>query len=228
MQRDWHESCDPLLSRMLMRRIADRAWRHWAWPLIVLTALGASVVRQTAFAACPGDCDGDDAVSVTDVIAGVNIALGTADIETCHAADLNDDGTVSIDELIRLVRRALDGCAVPSIDDLHVDDSFDYATTHDVLIDITVATANHQPYRQIEVLVFAPVAADGAEPPLLYRGLTNVDGRYTAVVNLPTRYDALQIIVSAYGIPNAATVPLEGDAVIHAFGPGLDTPGDVI
>ena len=211
-----------------MRRVADISWRHWAWPLIVLTALGVTVARQAAFATCPGDCDGDDAVSVTDILAGVNIALGTAPMETCTAVDLNDDGSVSIDELIRLVQRALDGCEVPSIDDLQVDDTFDYATTHDVLVDITVATANRQPYRQIEVLVFAPVAADGTEPTLLYRGLTDVDGRYTAVVNLPTRHDALQIVVSAYGIPNAATIPLEGDAVIHAFGPGIGTPGDVI
>ena len=40
----------------------------------------------------------------------VNIALGSAPVDVCHACDTNGDGSVSVNELIAAVRRALDGC----------------------------------------------------------------------------------------------------------------------
>jgi len=49
-------------------------------------------------------------VTVNELIRGVNIALGNADISTCPAFDRNGDGMVSINELIAAVNAALDGC----------------------------------------------------------------------------------------------------------------------
>ncbi len=60
--------------------------------------------------ACPGDCDGDGTVSISELVRAVNIALGSAAVETCLAADTNSDGQVSINELIQGVNAALDGC----------------------------------------------------------------------------------------------------------------------
>jgi len=59
---------------------------------------------------CIGDCDSDGAVSIAELIRGVNIALGNRPIGDCRRFDSNDDGTVTINELIQAVRAALAGC----------------------------------------------------------------------------------------------------------------------
>ena len=61
--------------------------------------------------ACTGDCNHDDTVTVDELIKGVNIALGTASVDTCLDMDANGDGAVTINELIAAVNRALNGCA---------------------------------------------------------------------------------------------------------------------
>jgi hypothetical protein len=61
-------------------------------------------------AGCAGDCDGDRAVSISELISGVNIALGRAPVDRCRAMDSDSDGTVSISELIQAVNAALGGC----------------------------------------------------------------------------------------------------------------------
>ncbi len=59
---------------------------------------------------CAGDCDGNGQVSISELIRGVNIALGRAMVDQCFAMDADGNGTVAINELIRAVRNALDGC----------------------------------------------------------------------------------------------------------------------
>jgi hypothetical protein len=41
----------------------------------------------------------------------VNVSLGSADLSTCPRLDGNADGTATIDELVRAVSSALNGCA---------------------------------------------------------------------------------------------------------------------
>lgn len=60
---------------------------------------------------CVGDCNGDGAVSIAELIRAVNISLGQAPIGNCSAADRNGDGSVSIAELIAAVNSSLEGCA---------------------------------------------------------------------------------------------------------------------
>jgi len=62
-------------------------------------------------ASCPGDCNGDGAVTVNELIVGVNIALGTTMVSACPQFDRDDDGAVSISEIIGAVQSALSGCA---------------------------------------------------------------------------------------------------------------------
>jgi hypothetical protein len=64
----------------------------------------------TGAAPCIGDCDDDGAVSINELIVGVNIALGNAGIETCAAFDADDSLAVSINELVAAVRNAGRGC----------------------------------------------------------------------------------------------------------------------
>lgn len=59
---------------------------------------------------CAGDCGGDGRVTVNELIAAVNIALGNAAVSTCTAVDRNGDGDVTVNELIQAVNSALSGC----------------------------------------------------------------------------------------------------------------------
>ncbi len=59
---------------------------------------------------CVGDCDGDGTVAINELITGVNIALGSAQLSVCPAFDANGDGMVGINELITAVNNALEGC----------------------------------------------------------------------------------------------------------------------
>lgn len=59
---------------------------------------------------CGGDCDGDLAVTVDELIRAVNVALGAQALDACPAADFNGDGELEITEIIRAVNAALIGC----------------------------------------------------------------------------------------------------------------------
>lgn len=60
--------------------------------------------------ACPGDCNGDATVSISELIVEVNVALGATAVPACLAGDANGDGMIRIDELIAAVNAALTGC----------------------------------------------------------------------------------------------------------------------
>jgi len=60
-------------------------------------------------AGCAGDCDGDGAVTVAELIGGVASALGGG--TPCDAIDRNGDGRITVAELVAAVASALDGCA---------------------------------------------------------------------------------------------------------------------
>jgi parallel beta-helix repeat protein len=78
-----------------------------------VAVLGAalSVLAQPAAAQCAGDCNQDGMVAINELIIGVNIALGSAQVTgSCDAIDLNGDQAVTIDELVTAVGSALNGC----------------------------------------------------------------------------------------------------------------------
>jgi photosystem II stability/assembly factor-like uncharacterized protein len=60
--------------------------------------------------ACAGDCNGDRAISIAELVTAVSIALRFDAPGVCPLADANDDDDVSIDELIAAVTAALSGC----------------------------------------------------------------------------------------------------------------------
>lgn len=60
--------------------------------------------------ACAGDCNGDEWVTVDELLTAVNIALGMRPVDGCVVSDLNLDGRVTVDELLTAVNRALEGC----------------------------------------------------------------------------------------------------------------------
>jgi len=62
---------------------------------------------------CVGDCNGNAAVTIDELIALVNIALGNHDVSACDAGDGDGNGEVTVAEIIHAVNHALDGCPVP-------------------------------------------------------------------------------------------------------------------
>jgi hypothetical protein len=66
-----------------------------------------------AVALCPCDCDGNGSVHVAELVRAVNIALGQSPISECEAVPDDGGTTVEIDNLVRCVRAALEGCPPP-------------------------------------------------------------------------------------------------------------------
>ncbi len=61
--------------------------------------------------ACPGDCNLDGRIDVNELITSINISLGASSLALCVVSDPSADGTVTIDELLRAIGGALNGCA---------------------------------------------------------------------------------------------------------------------
>jgi hypothetical protein len=59
---------------------------------------------------CAGDCNEDDVVDVVDLVTAVDLSMRSETTKSCPNADVNGDDSVTVDELIRAVRRALIGC----------------------------------------------------------------------------------------------------------------------
>ena len=63
---------------------------------------------------CTGDCNADCVVTVDELLALADVALGTTAMSSCGDSDVNDDGRISIDEIVTAVHNALAGCPTPA------------------------------------------------------------------------------------------------------------------
>jgi hypothetical protein len=61
---------------------------------------------------CIGDCNADEQVAVNELVIGVNVALGQAELSACAAFEGADE--VSIDMLLQAVRNSIIGCGAPT------------------------------------------------------------------------------------------------------------------
>jgi cytochrome c peroxidase len=59
---------------------------------------------------CPGDCNYDDSVDISEVVRTIGIALGDTSEALCMQADRNADGAISITETVAVVNAAMTGC----------------------------------------------------------------------------------------------------------------------
>lgn len=78
--------------------------------IYALLALAVGFVAIPAHGVCGGDCDGNGAVGINELIIGVSITLSATDLGACPAFDLNASGDVLINELVAAVSYALSGC----------------------------------------------------------------------------------------------------------------------
>jgi hypothetical protein len=78
------------------------------------TATGGSSQTPTTGATppglCVGDCNTNGTVTIDELIAGVNIALGVAQLSLCPQFDCNGTSHVTVDCLVKAVNSALNGC----------------------------------------------------------------------------------------------------------------------
>lgn len=79
-------------------------------PASLLSLLFLVSLLSAPAAACDGDCSGDDLVTVDEIVRGVSIALGQAEVGSCPPFDRGGDGQVTVDEIIAAVAAALNGC----------------------------------------------------------------------------------------------------------------------
>ena len=61
---------------------------------------------------CGGDCNGDSAVAINELVQIVNIVLGASPLSVCPAVDRNRDGMAAINEAVIAVGNTLNGCPV--------------------------------------------------------------------------------------------------------------------
>lgn len=78
---------------------------------VLISAVFERSLGAVAFIDCPGDCDGDRVVTVDELVVGVQIALNRQDAIPCLAFDLDGDGDVAVDEVIRAIDAVLAGCS---------------------------------------------------------------------------------------------------------------------
>jgi subtilisin family serine protease len=78
-------------------------------PTATATPTASPTPTPTTAPVRPGDCDGNQLVTIDELIVGVRIALEQLSTATCPAADRNRDGRVGIDELLSAVTAALRG-----------------------------------------------------------------------------------------------------------------------
>ncbi len=77
----------------------------------VLFAVGLALVPASgALGFCPGDCNLDGGVTISELQRSVLVSLGRVRMNRCFALDLDNDGRGDIEELVAAVDAALAEC----------------------------------------------------------------------------------------------------------------------
>lgn len=77
---------------------------------------GTATADVLVIVPCVGDCDESNAVTIAELIIGVNIALGSAAGTECRLFDADGDREVRVNELVTAVAAALNGCPPANAD----------------------------------------------------------------------------------------------------------------
>jgi len=84
----------------------DNADNHVVGPLVDFVARNAQIDQPVP---CPGDCNSDGVVTVAELVAAVNILLGTQDARACPGLVCGDSG-LDVSCIIRGMLAAVSGC----------------------------------------------------------------------------------------------------------------------
>lgn len=89
--------------------------RHWRSAALITTLFcailtTAKTAPATETKPCVGDCDGCGSVEVDEIVSLVSIALGESALSSCASGDHDEDGQITVDELLISLNMALHGC----------------------------------------------------------------------------------------------------------------------
>ncbi len=77
------------------------------------TTLAYSLLADMGWeATCPGDCNADGRVTVSELVRAVRMALGQESLVRCAILNTDNQGQVRVREVIRAVNSSLEGCTV--------------------------------------------------------------------------------------------------------------------
>lgn len=121
--------------------------------------------------------------------------------------------TKSAQAAVNAARTALSGIPGGAIESLNVQKNFDYSSTQDVALTLSVFNPNQKAYSGVPITVF-----DSENQEALLKGVTNAKGRFEKALRVPAHVKSVNVQVSAIGINNSASIPIQAGQVIATFG----------
>ncbi|MBE9584730.1 LruC domain-containing protein [Mucilaginibacter sp. JRF] len=105
-------------------------------------------------------------------------------------------------------------------------DGFDFKTSKDVNVNITLHTNSNQPISGVVVSIYDPsnTAIDAA----IFRGVTDDNGKLTGKVNVPSYLTQLSIDPAYVGLMRYATASIKGNATTVVIGGKDGYSGDIV
>jgi hypothetical protein len=94
----------------LILNVEDDESELIGWRTVVVDLPETPAPTPTPNGACAGDCDGDGAVAIDELVRGVRTALGNLPVDGCSSIDADRNQVVSVSELVAAVNNALLGC----------------------------------------------------------------------------------------------------------------------
>jgi hypothetical protein len=115
------------------------------------------------------------------------------------------------------------GCEPTDIHRVKVPEGFDFSTTRDVTVKVTVVDVDGNAGSGTEITV-GSTEQELVPGNILARGMTNGQGQFEGVVRIPARYAALRVYATIpgalnRGIPNRTDASILNNEVSVAFGP---------
>jgi hypothetical protein len=118
------DNADPMPDGATLFSCTDAIKRTAQTQQYVLTCAGAQATDSfahrspaactngliTVTTPCVGDCNGDDQVTIDELLTGVGIGAGSVPYDQCPAFDADRNQSLTIDELLQGVLDALNGC----------------------------------------------------------------------------------------------------------------------
>lgn len=170
-------------------------------PRLIPIAVLALLAATPALPVCTGDCNADAAVTVNEVVRGVAIVLGQAELGDCPSLDRNASGSVTIDELLQAVNAALSGClATPTRIDTPT------RTASPIPSDTPTATASQTPTLTLTPTITPTPTATVNQSPLVFAGVYRSYPELPIALPLGTDPEGGAVECSALSLPAGAEV----------------------
>jgi hypothetical protein len=185
--------------------------------LALFSAAGPpATASATSVGFCVGDCNGDGAVTVDELIRGISIALGNRPLNDCPTFDPSDDGLVTVDEIVSAVANGLSGCPTPP--------------TRTPTVPPTVPATVRPPEPFVEVLVTTGIPLGGSQAIVTSLGTPVISplGYVFAVAQLTTEGSDVQDVLLRMTLFGDPEVVLSRENPIPGSSDTIESIGRII